>query len=53
MWNKKSYAIRTTETIKKKMKYIPVGNTGQNRGRSPTCGVANLGFPKLSLVLFY
>ena len=37
----------------KKMKYIPVRNTGQNRGRSPTCGVANLGFPKLSLVLFY
>ena len=37
----------------KGMKYMPVGNTCQNRGRSPTCGVANLGAPKLSLVLFY
>ena len=37
----------------KGMKYIPVGNTDQNRGRSPTCGVANLVDPKLSLVLFY
>ena len=37
----------------KQMKHIPVGNTDQNRGRSPTCGVANLDAPKPSLVLFY
>ena len=35
------------------MKYIPVGSTDQNRGWSPTCGVANLDVPKPSLVLFY
>ena len=37
----------------KGMKYIPVGNTGRNRGQSQTCGVANLCGPKVSLVLFY
>ena len=37
----------------KGMKYILVGNADQNRGRSPTCGLANLGGPKLSLVLLY